>query len=52
LEGEDEQMDEELIEKEMGDDTYIFSAGLTSVFDQTYKLNIPESDSLVLLGGL
>jgi CBS domain containing-hemolysin-like protein len=40
LESEDEHdSDEELIEKEMGDDTYI-SAGLTSVIKPTN--NIPE----------
>jgi CBS domain containing-hemolysin-like protein len=44
--------DEELIEKEMGDDTYIFSARFdVEYLNQTYKLNIPESDSYGTLGG-
>lgn len=44
--------DEELIEKEMGDDTYIFSARFdVEYLNQAYKLNIPESDSYGTLGG-
>jgi putative hemolysin len=44
--------DEELIEKELGDDTYIFSARFdVEYLNQTYKLNIPESDSYGTLGG-
>jgi CBS domain containing-hemolysin-like protein len=43
---EDEHdLDEELIEKELGDDTYIFRLDLMEYLNQTYKLNIPESDS-------
>jgi CBS domain containing-hemolysin-like protein len=41
-----------LIEKELGDDTYIFRLDLTVEYlNQTYKLNIPESDSYGTLGG-
>jgi putative hemolysin len=44
--------DEELIEKELGDYTYIFSARFdVEYLNQTYKLNIPESDSYGTLGG-
>lgn len=44
--------DEELIEKELGDDTYIFSARFdVEYLNQAYKLNIPESDSYGTLGG-
>jgi putative hemolysin len=44
--------DEELIEKELGDDTYLFSARFdVEYLNQTYKLNIPESDSYGTLGG-
>ncbi len=44
--------DEELIEKEMGDGTYLFSARLdVEYINQTYKLTIPESDSYGTLGG-
>ena len=44
--------DEELIEKEMGDGTYLFSARLdVEYINQTYKLTIPESYSYGTLGG-
>ncbi|WP_367756832.1 hemolysin family protein [Flavobacterium sp. WC2421] len=44
--------DEELIEKELGDDSYLFSARFdVEYLNQTYKLNIPESDSYGTLGG-
>tara|TARA_R110000868_G_scaffold146710_5_gene367654 strand:- start:1332 stop:2537 length:1206 start_codon:yes stop_codon:yes gene_type:complete len=44
--------DEELIEKELGDDCYLFSARFdVEYLNQTYKLNIPESDSYGTLGG-
>jgi putative hemolysin len=44
--------DEELIEKELGDDSYLFSTRLdVEYLNQTYKLNIPESDSYGTLGG-
>lgn len=44
--------DEELTEKEMGDSVYVFSARLdVEYLNQTYKLNIPESDSYGTLGG-
>jgi putative hemolysin len=43
---------EELIEKELGDDVYVFSARLdVEYINQTYKLTIPESDSYGTLGG-
>jgi putative hemolysin len=50
---EDEHDAEEtLIEKELGDDTYIFSTRLdVEYLNQTYKLQIPESDSYGTLGG-
>ena len=44
--------EEELIEKELGDDKYLFSARFdVEYLNQTYKLNIPESDSYGTLGG-
>lgn len=44
--------EEELIEKELGDDTYLFSARFDVVYlNQTYKLHIPERDSYGTLGG-
>lgn len=44
--------DEELIEKELGDRAYIFSARLdVEYLNLTYKLSIPESDSYTTLGG-
>jgi putative hemolysin len=44
--------DEELIEKELGDETYLFSARFdVEYLNQTYKLSIPESDSYGTLGG-
>src|SRR3970282_422362 len=44
--------DEELIEKELGDDTYVFSARFdVEYLNQTYKLNIPEMNSYGTLGG-
>jgi CBS domain containing-hemolysin-like protein len=44
--------DEELIEKELGDGIYIFSARLdVEYLNQTYKLQIPEGDSYGTLGG-
>lgn len=44
--------DEELIEKELGDDSYVFSARFdVEYLNQTYKLNIPKSDSYGTLGG-
>ena len=50
---EDEHdLDEELIEKDLGDGVYIFSARLdVEYINQTYKLTIPESDSYGTLGG-
>ena len=44
--------DEELIEKDLGDGVYVFSARLDVEYvNQTYKLTIPESDSYGTLGG-
>ena len=44
--------DEELIEKELDDGSYVFSTRLdVEYLNQTYKLNIPESDSYGTLGG-
>lgn len=50
---EDEHdLDEELIEKELGNSTYIFSARFdVEYLNQTYKFSIPESDSYGTLGG-
>ena len=50
---EDEHdLDEELIEKELADGSYVFSARFdVEYLNQTYKLNIPESDSYGTLGG-
>lgn len=44
--------DEELIEKDLGEGVYVFSARLdVEYLNQTYKLTIPESDSYGTLGG-
>jgi CBS domain containing-hemolysin-like protein len=44
--------DEELIEKEIEDGVYVFSTRFdVEYLNQTYKLNIPESDSYGTLGG-
>ena len=44
--------DEELIEKELGEGVYVFSARFdVEYLNQTYKLSIPESDSYGTLGG-
>jgi putative hemolysin len=44
--------DEELIEKQINDNTYVFSARLdVEYLNQEYKLNIPEDDSYGTLGG-
>jgi putative hemolysin len=50
---EDEHdLDEVLVEKELGDGVYVFSARFdVEYLNQTYKLNIPESDSYGTLGG-
>lgn len=50
---EDEHdLDEELIEKELEEDIYLFSARFdVEYLNQTYKLQIPESDSYGTLGG-
>ncbi len=44
--------DEELIEKELAEDSYLFSARFdVEYLNQNYKLSIPESDSYGTLGG-
>jgi putative hemolysin len=44
--------EEELIEKQLDDDQYVFSTRLdVEYLNQIYKLNIPESDSYGTLGG-
>jgi len=44
--------DEELIEKQLDDNTYLLSTRLdVEYLNETYKLNIPESDSYGTLGG-
>lgn len=44
--------EEELIEKEIEEDVYLFSTRFdVEYLNQTYKLNIPESDSYGTLGG-
>jgi len=50
---EDEHdLDEELIEKELENNSFLFSARLdVEYLNQTYKLEIPESDSYGTLGG-
>lgn len=50
---EDEHdLDEELIEKEIKEGVYLFSARLeVEYLNETYKLGIPESDSYGTLGG-
>jgi CBS domain containing-hemolysin-like protein len=50
---EDEHdLDEELIEKELEDGTFLFSARFdVEYLNQNYKLTIPESDSYGTLGG-
>ncbi|WPO80490.1 hemolysin family protein [Flavobacterium sp. KACC 22761] len=50
---EDEHdLDEELIEQELGDGKYLFSARLdVEYLNETYKLEIPEEDSYGTLGG-
>ncbi|MFB9078470.1 hemolysin family protein [Flavobacterium procerum] len=50
---EDEHdLDEELIEQELGDGKYLFSARLdVEYLNETYKLMIPEEDSYGTLGG-
>ncbi|MEN2414158.1 hemolysin family protein [Flavobacterium mesophilum] len=50
---EDEHdLDEELVEQELGDGKYLFSARLdVEYLNETYKLEIPEEDSYGTLGG-
>ena len=44
--------DEELIEKQINENTYLFSARLdVEYINEEYKLNIPENDSYGTLGG-
>lgn len=52
IEDEHDSDEEELIEKELGDGVFVFSTRLdVEYLNQTYKLNIPESDSYGTLGG-
>ena len=52
IEDEHDSTVEELIEKEIGEDTYLFSTRLdVEYLNQIYKLNIPENDSYETLGG-
>ncbi|MCV9929366.1 hemolysin family protein [Flavobacterium sp. LS1R49] len=52
IEDEHDDLDEELIEKELGDGKYLFSTRLdVEYLNETYKLDIPESDSYGTLGG-
>jgi len=49
---DEHDLDEELIEKELGAGVYLFSARLdVEYLNETYKLKIPESDSYGTLGG-
>ncbi|MTH15061.1 hemolysin family protein [Flavobacterium sp. LC2016-01] len=50
---EDEHdLDEELLEQELGEGSYLFSARLdVEYLNETYKLEIPEEDSYGTLGG-
>ncbi len=51
IEDEHDSIDE-MIEKKLEDDVYLFSGRLdVEYLNQTYKLNIPESDSYGTLGG-
>ena len=51
IEDEHDQ-DETLIEQQLDDKTYLFSARLEVTYlNETYKLNIPEEDSYETLGG-
>ncbi|WP_372756405.1 hemolysin family protein [Mariniflexile sp.] len=50
---EDEHDTIDLIEEKIGDDTYTFSARLeVDYINETYKLNLPESENYETLGGL
>lgn len=52
IEDEHDSDEEELTEKELEDGSYIFSTRLdVEYLNQTYKLNIPETDSYGTLGG-
>jgi len=52
IEDEHDDLDEELIEKELEDGVFLFSARFdVEYLNQTYKLSIPESDSYGTLGG-
>ncbi|HMK07249.1 MAG TPA: transporter associated domain-containing protein, partial [Flavobacterium sp.] len=52
IEDEHDSEVEELIEKQLSEDDYLFSTRLdVEYLNQNYKLNIPESDSYGTLGG-
>ena len=52
IEDEHDSEEEELIEKVLEEDAYLFSTRFdVEYLNQTYKLNIPESDSYGTLGG-
>ena len=52
IEDEHDSSDEELIEKELDENTFLFSARLDVTYlNEEYKLNIPETDSYGTLGG-
>ncbi|MFG4001101.1 hemolysin family protein [Flavobacterium aquidurense] len=52
IEDEHDSDEEELIEKELGEGRYLFSARLdVEYLNETYKLDIPEEDSYGTLGG-
>jgi len=52
IEDEHDSEVEELIEKQLSEDAYLFSTRLdVEYLNQNYKLNIPESDSYGTLGG-
>ena len=52
IEDEHDSSDEELIENELDENTFLFSARLDVTYlNEEYKLNIPETDSYGTLGG-
>ncbi|MFT3795084.1 hemolysin family protein [Flavobacterium sp.] len=52
IEDEHDSVEEELMEKELGENTWLFSTRLdVEYLNETYKLQIPESDSYGTLGG-
>ena len=52
IEDEHDWVDDDSIEKELGEGVYLFSARLdVEYINETYKLDVPESDSYTTLGG-